>query len=444
MDLRRAALVAVLACCLVASATILVGFPVANGTSGRELAAARAATDGTPSPSELACPPQAGERNLTATDTTKNPQIVGLYPNPTTDGNAGEFVVLEVPPETRLETLALTDGHTTATLPNETVTGRVVVSTAPNVTKALTELPVLGLGVTFSSRTMATIYNSEMRRSRSIPSPTTARRQPNGGTERRRPMPQRRATATASGGRETRPVSPSRAPRSTRPLHSSSPTAPRSRGRRSGTPTIGSCWPATPSPRRRSPRTSSTRLSVASTSRCSSRRAPSVARRRRPRASSRRSQPAESTCGSSAAKAGATGITIPSTPSPTTACWSPARTGSPRASGASSRGWGVRLEDETLAADLASVFRADFRAGTRYRATPTGRTPRSSMIRSRVFVRRRVRVPDDSQACDGPRRHRRTPARAGQCRGPTAGATRRCGRRNRGHSAQYRRRRLVA
>jgi phosphatidylserine/phosphatidylglycerophosphate/cardiolipin synthase-like enzyme len=146
MDLRRAALVAVLACCLVASATILVGFPVANGTSGRELAAARAATDGTPSPSELACPPQAGERNLTATDTTKNPQIVGLYPNPTTDGNAGEFVVLEVPPETRLETLALTDGHTTATLPNETVTGRVVVSTAPNVTKALTELPVLGLG----------------------------------------------------------------------------------------------------------------------------------------------------------------------------------------------------------------------------------------------------------------------------------------------------------
>jgi len=292
---------------------------------------------------------------------------------------------------------------------------------------------------------MATIYNSEMRRSRSIPSPTTARRQPNGGTERRRPMPQRRATATASGGRETRPVSPSRAPRSTRPLHSSSPTAPRSRGRRSGTPTIGSCWPATPSPRRRSPRTSSTRLSVASTSRCSSRRAPSVARRRRPRASSRRSQPAESTCGSSAAKAGATGITIPSTPSPTTACWSPARTGSPgRRGGESSRGWGVRLEDETLAADLASVFRADFRgwdtvSGDAYRAN-------ASFVDDTEQGFRPTPGPssDDSQACDGPRRHRRTPARAGQCRGPTAGATRRCGRRNRGHSAQYRRRRLVA
>ncbi|WP_226040987.1 phospholipase D-like domain-containing protein [Natrinema sp. DC36] len=145
MDLRRAALVAVLACCLVASATILAGFAVANGTSAPERPAVRATADGTPSPSELACPSRAGESNSTLTDTAKSPQIVGLYPNPTTDGNAGEFVVLEVPSETRLETLTLTDGHTTATLPNETVTGRIAVSTAPNVTKSLTEHPVLGL-----------------------------------------------------------------------------------------------------------------------------------------------------------------------------------------------------------------------------------------------------------------------------------------------------------
>ncbi len=145
MDLRRAALVAVLACCLVASATILAGFAVANGTSVRELPAARAAADGTPSPSELACPPRADETPSTTTDAPQQPQIVGLYPNPTTDDNAGEFVVLEVPPELRLETLTLTDGHTTATLPNETVTGRIAVSPAPNVTKTLTELPVLGL-----------------------------------------------------------------------------------------------------------------------------------------------------------------------------------------------------------------------------------------------------------------------------------------------------------
>ncbi|MFC6765801.1 phospholipase, partial [Natrinema soli] len=145
MDLRRAALVAVLACCLVASATILAGFAVANGTSGRELAAARAAADGTPIPSELACPPRADDTPPTTTDVPQQPQIVGLYPNPTTDGNAGEFVVLEVPPGTRLEALTLTDGHTTATLPNEIVTERIAVSSAPNVTKTLTELPVLGL-----------------------------------------------------------------------------------------------------------------------------------------------------------------------------------------------------------------------------------------------------------------------------------------------------------
>ncbi|QLK25594.1 phospholipase D-like domain-containing protein [Natrinema zhouii] len=145
MDLRRATLVAILACCLVGSTAILAGFAVANGPSATERPAARAVANGESRPTELACPLRAGETNPPTTDTPTKPRIVGLYPNPTTDENVGEFVVLEIPPETRLENVTLTDGHTTATLPNETVSGRVALSTAPNGTKTLTDIPILGL-----------------------------------------------------------------------------------------------------------------------------------------------------------------------------------------------------------------------------------------------------------------------------------------------------------
>ncbi len=73
------------------------------------------------------------------------PQIVELYPNPTTHGNVGEYLVLEIPPDTRLENWTITDGHTTANLPNETVSGRVAASADPAVTDGLTDDPVLEL-----------------------------------------------------------------------------------------------------------------------------------------------------------------------------------------------------------------------------------------------------------------------------------------------------------
>ncbi|NUB91770.1 phospholipase [Haloterrigena sp. SYSU A121-1] len=85
----------------------------------------------------------AGGRPANATGTA--PRIVELYPNPTIRDNVGEYLVLEVPPDTRLENWTLTDGHTTAGLPNETVSGRVAASTAPNVTGGLTEYPVIEL-----------------------------------------------------------------------------------------------------------------------------------------------------------------------------------------------------------------------------------------------------------------------------------------------------------
>ncbi len=93
----------------------------------------------------------AADENETASPTTASdvrndpapaPRIVELYPNPTTDGNVGEYLVLETPPETTLENWTVTDGHTTAALPNETVSGRLALSLDPDVTADLTDDPV--------------------------------------------------------------------------------------------------------------------------------------------------------------------------------------------------------------------------------------------------------------------------------------------------------------
>ena len=75
-----------------------------------------------------------------------DPRVVELYPNPTARGNVGEYLVLEVPPN-GLEggNWTLTDGHTTAALPNETgsgTAGRVALSADPAATEPLTDVPV--------------------------------------------------------------------------------------------------------------------------------------------------------------------------------------------------------------------------------------------------------------------------------------------------------------
>ncbi|AFZ71825.1 phospholipase D-like domain-containing protein [Natronobacterium gregoryi] len=109
---------------------------------------------------ELDCPPEAvddpttsvngppsnsSERATKTADHSGTPRIVELYPNPTTHRNIGEYVVLETPAETRLENWTLTDGHTTAALPDETVSGRVAVSTNASATRSLTDESVLEL-----------------------------------------------------------------------------------------------------------------------------------------------------------------------------------------------------------------------------------------------------------------------------------------------------------
>jgi len=68
------------------------------------------------------------------------PAIVGLYPNPVVEGDAGEFVVLDVPGDVA-SSLALTDGETTVPVPNGT-DGTVLFSTAANRTRRLVDRPV--------------------------------------------------------------------------------------------------------------------------------------------------------------------------------------------------------------------------------------------------------------------------------------------------------------
>ncbi|QCC57809.1 phospholipase D-like domain-containing protein [Natrinema thermotolerans] len=142
MDTRRAALVAAFVCPLVVGAAMLAAVPATNGAAIDGASVARATTLPAANVTSLACPPRAGETNTSGADTADEPRIAGLYPNPTTDENVGEFVALETPPDTRLGNLTLTDGHTTARLPNETVSGRIALSMAPDVTATLTDVPV--------------------------------------------------------------------------------------------------------------------------------------------------------------------------------------------------------------------------------------------------------------------------------------------------------------
>ncbi|SIR86600.1 phospholipase D-like domain-containing protein [Natronorubrum thiooxidans] len=146
MERRRVALVvlaAVVTLGLVASVTPGVWSTTdETETDGSSIATPRQPTETAPP-----CPTgmTAGTTNGPTNTTDTGPRIVELYPNPTIDGNVGEYLVLETASETSLENWTITDGHTVATLPNETVSGRVAVSADPNVTKRLTDDPVLEL-----------------------------------------------------------------------------------------------------------------------------------------------------------------------------------------------------------------------------------------------------------------------------------------------------------
>ena len=81
-----------------------------------------------------------------ATDTASPAvSIHAVYPNPVAGGDTGEFVVLDVSEDANLGAYALSDGRSVAPLPNETATGTVALTAAPETVRPLVDHPVVGL-----------------------------------------------------------------------------------------------------------------------------------------------------------------------------------------------------------------------------------------------------------------------------------------------------------
>ena len=71
--------------------------------------------------------------------------IVAVAPNPASDGDAGEFVVVEFAEPTNTAGWALADEHSAAALPNRTLSGTVALSTDPDAARNRTTHPVVAL-----------------------------------------------------------------------------------------------------------------------------------------------------------------------------------------------------------------------------------------------------------------------------------------------------------
>ncbi|WP_181685858.1 phospholipase D-like domain-containing protein [Halorhabdus salina] len=72
-------------------------------------------------------------------------EIVTIYPNPVAPDDAGEYVVLSVPPETNLTGWTLSDDHKTVELPNVTVSGEIALSMNPDLVRNRTDATVFEL-----------------------------------------------------------------------------------------------------------------------------------------------------------------------------------------------------------------------------------------------------------------------------------------------------------
>lgn len=88
---------------------------------------------------------QAGETAGTAT----HPEIVAVYPNPIPADDPGEYVTIQVPPGTTLDSYSIDDGENRVSLANRSVSGRVRLSVSPaavrNQTYGDDGLPVVEL-----------------------------------------------------------------------------------------------------------------------------------------------------------------------------------------------------------------------------------------------------------------------------------------------------------
>ncbi|AZH25246.1 phospholipase D-like domain-containing protein [Haloplanus aerogenes] len=79
----------------------------------------------------------------TANATTADADIVATLPNPTADGDTGEFVVLRVP--TTEANWTLDDGERVVALPADRPAARVAVGADPNATRRLADAPVVAV-----------------------------------------------------------------------------------------------------------------------------------------------------------------------------------------------------------------------------------------------------------------------------------------------------------
>ena len=77
---------------------------------------------------------------LIATGTA--PAIDGVYPDPATDGDRGEFVIIDIPESAPTANLTLSDGEDTIDLSGLNETGQVAVTAEPGPASALTAHPI--------------------------------------------------------------------------------------------------------------------------------------------------------------------------------------------------------------------------------------------------------------------------------------------------------------
>lgn len=91
--------------------------------------------------------------------------LVGVYPNPATDGDAGEYVLIDGEDGASLDGYSLTDGEDTVELPDRSIDGTVAVTDDPQIAANLTDHPTIvvpeGLALSNAGETVTLIRDDE-------------------------------------------------------------------------------------------------------------------------------------------------------------------------------------------------------------------------------------------------------------------------------------------
>jgi phosphatidylserine/phosphatidylglycerophosphate/cardiolipin synthase-like enzyme len=120
----------------VALVWLLVAPAIATGTGSAPVADVDPAATPAATSTVTAAAAEASPSSLSdaAKENESGPRVEVVYPNPVADGDPGEYVLLSFPERTAVGNWTLSDGETTISLPNRTVSGAVLV--AANVSAA--------------------------------------------------------------------------------------------------------------------------------------------------------------------------------------------------------------------------------------------------------------------------------------------------------------------